>query len=75
MLRAGHTFGGPCFWDMLPEDLKGHILGMLNNRDLSRVAHTCSDFAGRAKTSRTTARHISIPTGKDGQLPMPHAHA
>ncbi|EFJ48423.1 hypothetical protein VOLCADRAFT_104802 [Volvox carteri f. nagariensis] len=52
-----------CYWDILPDDLKRHVFGFLSSRDLARVARTCRDFAGPARSLRTNTRQLQIPTG------------
>ncbi|GIL90878.1 hypothetical protein Vretimale_17157 [Volvox reticuliferus] len=59
----GSSTGPTCYWDLLPDDLKRHVLAFFSSRDLARVARTCWDFAGSARSLRTNARQLQIPTG------------
>ncbi|GLI67878.1 hypothetical protein VaNZ11_012168, partial [Volvox africanus] len=56
---SGRTF----YWDLLPDDLKRYVLAFFSSRDMARVARTCWDFAGPARSLRTNTRQLQIPTG------------
>jgi len=54
---------GACSWNVLPEDVKDIILGLLPSRDLARAASTCKEFARRVNTGRLNAKTLTIPSG------------
>lgn len=54
----------PCYWDLLPDDLRTAVLASLPLRDVARASTVCRGFAARAAGMQAAVRHLVIPGGK-----------